>query len=434
LQIGKRDRKEQGEMSDSDSSNEERPCEEGTQLDCEEDNSLTESNGSVIDPAGEELVNKIADRSNGSGAESGGGQKTKRTEAIKRARKGVAKKRKSSASAKRSKPKTNKNVTEYEDSGEEEEDEEEEVKKKKPQRKKQVLCNDAMDKNLQGKVEISKIAFDPEKQVTEENVKLLLGSKCIGNGMKDGEFQSIFDWYVQLKACCMYWMRGEAITAVFQNVTTFQYDFSKVKELSEAWYNATEQDAQLNMAEVLFNIFNTGVLKNRGEEWKLDMEAKFMDEHNLVYIDKENLKECIGCIAKAATAAKGDIKSNVERKGNKRHGLQVSTRGPNLEKKEDFKRSRIRKGTEFDQSFIRPMTKAKNGHNMRNSGRTTQQVANPLSNPVASTPGFLPESVLVPIAANTGSFLTDVIALSSEQLARVSCFVCWFFFFGIHGF
>jgi hypothetical protein len=53
---------------------------------------------------------------------------------------------------------------------------------------------------------------------------------------------------------------------------------------------------------------------------------------------------CIGCIAKAATAAKGDIKSNVERrKGNKRHGLQVSTRGPNLEKKEDFKRSRISK-------------------------------------------------------------------------------------------
>jgi hypothetical protein len=79
-----------------------------------------------------------------------------------------------------------------------------------------------------------------------------------------------------------------------------------------------------------------------------------LKQYNLVYIEKENVKECLGCIAKAATRAKDDIKANVERKGKKIHKQLVSKRGPTIrDKSADYKRNRKPKGCDFRPSYIR---------------------------------------------------------------------------------
>jgi hypothetical protein len=209
-----------------------------------------------------------------------------------------------------------------------------------------------MEKNVDGKVEISKKAFDPEKAVSATTVKLLLGTRCLG--MTDGAFQSVFDWYCRLKTSCLVWMRKKAIGGVHDNIRTFDLGYNTIKDLSEAWADASDEATQFSVGDVLFRVFNGGVFHHQGEQWKLDMEAEFMEEHNLVYIENENMKDCLGCIARAATAAKDDIKGNVERKGKKKHKLLVSRRGPTMRiKKEDYKRDRRPKGTEFNETHIR---------------------------------------------------------------------------------
>jgi hypothetical protein len=159
-----------------------------------------------------------------------------------------------------------------------------------------------MTKN-NGLVEISRLAFSPNNEVSKESVLEVLGVKA------RGMTPETVDWYVQLKIHATNYCKDRARQDLLSNAAELGLKVHNVAEIQKRWKACKTREELETMGKVIHEMryelrFDKDV---NNIPWKVRMETEFMKEHNLVYLDKEVEKEVLGCIARQATNAKNSI-------------------------------------------------------------------------------------------------------------------------------
>jgi hypothetical protein len=86
---------------------------------------------------------------------------------------------------------------------------------------------------------------------------------------------------------------------------------------------------------------------------KVKNGEKFMEEYKLLYDLKEDYRQISGCIAKAASRARENVKANVTRKGTSKHNYIVTRKAASLDRDSDNKRKRTVKSEAFMECYMR---------------------------------------------------------------------------------
>ena len=237
-------------------------------------------------------------------------------------------------------------------------------------RQKREWNNDCMPKNSQGKVEISRDAFDTRYQITAHSVMTQLG-KTRFFAMDTEDFTDMVEWYQQLKVHAANFCPDRYIEDLGTNSRKLGLPFQKIKDLKSAWKACKTQEEAFEMGKVFHEIKEKGLfLRDNGVEWKVRVEKDFMEQYGLVYIEnKSSLREKLGCIGRQATRSRNDVSRRLQCRGQTVHAFIVSKRSPDIvDRPEGYKRRKVVVGGEFRDSFVRPSQPRKNGGGGRPAG------------------------------------------------------------------
>jgi hypothetical protein len=136
-----------------------------------------------------------------------------------------------------------------------------------------------------------------------------------------------------------------------KNIRAMEMDFQSLEDVERAWAEASG-DSLLDLGSMITKMLGSGSFGS--DNWKFEIEKEFMDKHDLVYLKSEARIKTMGCIAKAATRAKNDVKRPLDRKGKESHGMVVSRRGPTVTEKDDnCRRQRKKKSKSFVPEYVR---------------------------------------------------------------------------------
>jgi hypothetical protein len=241
-------------------------------------------------------------------------------------------------------------------------------------RAKRPWSNECMNANEDGIVEISRLGFPVDHEVTEESVRVVLGTKV--SQMTHLQIETTIDWYKQLKVQAGNYFKDRAVEDLLYNATQLGVPFKNVEAIKTRWKECQTEEELETMGSAITRMkkeFRFG--KVNGVEWKIRVEAEFMAEYKLAYLRNEFGKKVLGCIARQATRSQNDLGRRLNCVGQTKHKCIISKRAPN--RKVDTKRSREVVGDKFCPAFVRPSdskTDSKNASKVAGRSETKKKL------------------------------------------------------------
>jgi hypothetical protein len=227
-----------------------------------------------------------------------------------------------------------------------------------------------LQKDVDGKILISMRAYSVEGGNKEEGttVSNIVGTSDLN--MSAEQCKSLLVWFKELRKRVCEFYKDRIIELFLKNAKDKGYtQYTSIQKLQEAWADADTEEKQLTVGRQLNEIFHTGYFernKRQGENgWKYIIEKECMDHLKLAYIpnEKKTNERSVACLARQATRMRSDVMKRIRQKGKQKHGMIVTKRGTEKEKRKGPK------GATFDESFVRKTTiarvKQKNGGRRR---------------------------------------------------------------------
>ena len=205
----------------------------------------------------------------------------------------------------------------------EEEEDQDSLKSRERYRKPGKFNNDNMKKNVRGKVEISRYAYDPEAKVTSANVVQILGSQAVR--MSDQEKRKAVKWFRNLKMMVGIFCRDRIIEETVTNCRKKKLAFKSLEDLQNLWLNADSDKKRQEAAEVINDAMDEGYFKTSSKSktaWKFDLEKEVFEKFDLEYLPIDG--QLLGCLAKHASRSKNDVRKRIQEPGKKKHGYIIT--------------------------------------------------------------------------------------------------------------
>jgi hypothetical protein len=199
---------------------------------------------------------------------------------------------------------------------------------KKRYRAKKELDSQCMWKDKDGKVAITKFAYNPERSVDSNDVVQILGAKALS--LSNDDIDKVIEWFMQLKVNAGNYMRDRIIEEIIINARKENLGFDRLSDLADAWAQDMTGEEREKMGETLERLQKTGFFsstKGVGTVgWQQILEKEFMDKNGLVYLEDEANVKKLGCLAKQATRSKNDLRKTMRQKGKLAHGMIFTAR------------------------------------------------------------------------------------------------------------
>ena len=154
-----------------------------------------------------------------------------------------------------------------------------------------------MDKDAEGYILISRMAYSPEEQVLSSDARQVMADAMIASQEKiDARRQ----WTAALKKNCGSWNRFRAIEEILKTSNTKGMPYQTIGDLQNAW--ATKDKKQLvKVGADIVKLLSTGYfqIKGRGEHgsWKYNSEKEYMEVMKIRYKDGYDSRRHDGCLA-----------------------------------------------------------------------------------------------------------------------------------------
>ena len=231
---------------------------------------------------------------------------------------------------------------------------------------KRHLKNENRRKNKNGRVEISRRAYSPERKLEDSLIEKFLGVE--GINMSPSEKQEAVEWFRVVKRNCGQTARDVVIEEVVTNALRLQFGWATFEEIQDAWAAAAgtdDNDIIRDTGEKIIRLFTEGYFADRTnslkKDWKYVLEKHLMDEYSLDYLEGEAVGKRDGCLARQANRARTDVLRRAMRQGKEKFDRIVSKRAAKLDEKgADYRKERrTLKKMDVTRWFIRRSEKKK---------------------------------------------------------------------------
>ena len=184
-----------------------------------------------------------------------------------------------------------------------------------------------MPKNANGKVEISRFAYDPELKVTSANIVQILGSLAVR--MTEEQKKKAVIWFRNLKIKVGIFCRDRIMDEILKNCKAKGLPLNTSKDLQNLWLNADTGVKREEAADAINDAMEVGYFKTSSKSktnWKYPMEAEVMENFKLEYLPNEG--QLLGCLARHATRSMNDVRKKIQEPGRKKHGFIITRKCP----------------------------------------------------------------------------------------------------------
>jgi hypothetical protein len=215
-----------------------------------------------------------------------------------------------------------------------------------------------MKKNAAGRVEVSRLAFQAGRKLTQERIDHMIGVDYLRLSMEKREQMS--QWYHGMKKACSAFCRSRIAEEVCNNCDRLAYDYGSIEELMVAWEEADSKEVQEKLATMLEKVLYEGYFARREgpgkKQWKYHLENEVLDHFGLAYDpnDSDETKRLDGCFALLGTRCHCDLVKRVQSLGKREHG-QLFSRKAADGKKRPAGTSKDSIPIEMISAFIRPV-------------------------------------------------------------------------------
>jgi hypothetical protein len=166
---------------------------------------------------------------------------------------------------------------------------------KKKQRKcrrkpSETLNNACMAKNERGKVEISKLAFKPEKILKDADFSGLMGVD--GMWLAREKREVVKAWFERLKEVTGHYCRERVRNEVIKNSTSFGFGWVVIQDIQDAWARALDHETRVVVGKKIMRCLSEGYFSDRNVSWKVSwkyaLEREVLEKYDLAYLPEED--------------------------------------------------------------------------------------------------------------------------------------------------